>query len=226
MMNIFIDRSDAGRRLSENLLAYRNHAQLIVLSLPRGGVPVAFEIAKKLCVPMTVFLVRKLGVPGHEEVAMGAIVEGGVRILNQNLIMRLNITEQQVQNVFEKETRELERRLQQYRHGESLPDLSEKTVILVDDGVATGFTLTAAIIAVKKLNPKKIIVAVPVASKENLQELSLLVDEVVCLMTPEPFYGVGQWYQNFDQTTDQEVIHLLQLSQIIFNTLGDNHGHS
>lgn len=225
-MDIFTNRSDAGRRLSENLLSYRNHAQLIVLALPRGGVPVAFEIAKKLCVPMAVFLVRKLGVPGHEEVAIGAIAEGDVRILDQDLIMRLNITEQQVQNVLKKETQELKRRLQQYRHGESLPDLKEKTVILVDDGIATGFTLTAAIMAVKKLNPKKIIVAVPVASQESLQELSLLVDEVVCLMTPEPFYGVGQWYQRFDQTTDEEVIHLLQLALIIFNTLGDGHGHA
>ena len=220
-MQIFNDRVDAGRKLAESLLAYRNCSQVVILALPRGGVPVAFEIAKKLCVPMTVFLVRKLGVPGHEEVAMGAIAEGDVRILDEALISRLSITEQQIQSIFEKENKELKRRLHDYREDKDLPDLKEKTVILVDDGIATGSTFKAAIMSLKQLHPKKIILAVPVASRESLWELSLLVDESVCLMTPEPFYGVGRWYQHFDQTTDDEVINLLQLTPIMFNSLGE-----
>ena len=154
-MQIFNDRVDAGKKLAESLLAYRNCSQVVILALPRGGVPVSFEIAKKLCVPMTVFLARKLGVPGHEEVAMGAVAEGDVRVLDEALISQLNITAQQVQRVFEKEKQELKRRLHYYREDKDLPDLKEKTVILVDDGIATGSTFKAAIMSLKQLNPKK-----------------------------------------------------------------------
>lgn len=209
-MSLFKNRTDAGQQLAKKLLHYKNKKDVLVLALPRGGVPIAFEIATALHVPMTVFLVRKLGVPGHEELAMGAISEGNVFTLNQKLMQQLHISEEDIQYGLKKEQQELTRRLQHYRQGKQLPKLDNNTVILVDDGIATGATFKAATQALKTLHPKKIIVATPVASKDSLREIASSVDEVVCLATPEPFYGVGQWYQHFDQTSDKEVIHLLQ----------------
>lgn len=209
-MRIFNDRIDAGQQLSARLSCYKDQTNTIILALPRGGVPVAFEVAKMLHLPMTVFLVRKLGVIGQEELAMGAVAEGGICFRNQELIDQLGITEQKIHFVLNKEKQELNRRLQYYRQGCPLPALKNKTIILIDDGIATGATFKAVIMALKNLKPKKIILAVPVASSDSLQETSLLVDETVCLITPEPFYGVGQWYKYFDQTTDDEVLNLLK----------------
>ena len=218
-MSIFKDRIEAGQQLAKELLAYRNKKDLLILALPRGGVPVAFEIAKLLHAPITVFLVRKLGVPGQEELAMGAIAEGNINILDNELIHYLNITEQQVQHVLQKEQHELTRRLQHYRLGKPLPALNNKVIVLVDDGIATGATFKAAIQALKILKPKRLIVATPVASQSSLQEITALVDETVCLATPEPFYSIGQWYQYFDQTNDEEVLNLLQASPVQLNSM-------
>ncbi len=167
-MSLFRNRTDAGQRLAQKLLGYTNKKDLLILALPRGGVPVAFEIATVLRAPMTVFLVRKLGVPGHEEFAMGAIAEGGICLLNSNVMQQLNITEQDIQATLKKERQELDRRLQYYRQGKQLAALYDKRIILVDDGIATGATFKAAIQALKLLRPKKIILAAPVASKESL----------------------------------------------------------
>lgn len=182
--------------------------------MPRGGVPVAYEIALALRLPMTVFLVRKLGVPRHGELAMGAIAEQGVCILNNPLIEQLGITEEQIQFIKNQEQQELERRIQCYRQGQSLASLYGKTIILVDDGIATGSTLKAAILTLNRLKPEKIVLAVPLASKESLEKLAPLVTEIVCLMTPAPFYSVGQWYESFLQTSDEEVIFLLKNRKI------------
>lgn len=216
-MNFFKDRADAGKQLAEKLLRYQHKDHTLILALPRGGVPVAFEIAKILHAPITVFLVRKLGVPGHEELAMGAIAEGNTYLLNQTLIDQLDIQPWQISLIVEKEKQELSRRLQRYRHGKELPSLKNKTIILVDDGIATGATFKAAIQGLKRLKPKKLIVATPVASKDSLEEIRPLVDEVVCLAVPEPFYGVGQWYEQFDQTTDEEVLHFLKAAPVPLN---------
>jgi predicted phosphoribosyltransferase len=167
-VSLFRNRTDAGQRLAQKLLGYTNKKDLLILALPRGGVPVAFEIATVLRAPMTVFLVRKLGVPGHEEFAMGAIAEGGICLLNSNVMQQLNITEQDIQATLKKERQELDRRLQYYRQGKQLAALYDKRIILVDDGIATGATFKAAIQALKLLRPKKIILAAPVASKESL----------------------------------------------------------
>lgn len=221
-MSLFKNRIDAGKQLAGKLLVYQNKKDTLLLALPRGGVPIAFEIAKVLNLPMTVFLVRKLGVPGHEEFAMGALAEGNIQVLNKNLVQQLRITEQQIQRVVQKEQRELSRRLQLYRDGKNLPDLKNKTVILVDDGIATGSTFKAAIQALKVIEPKKLIIASPVASQDSLDEVASLVDETIRLATPEPFYGVGQWYEHFDQTSDEEVLHLLKSASVKLNTLGAN----
>ncbi|MCD6045243.1 MAG: phosphoribosyl transferase [Gammaproteobacteria bacterium] len=218
-MSIFNDRAEAGQQLAKKLLAYQNRKDLLILALPRGGVPVAFEIAKLLHAPMTVFLVRKLGVPGYEEVAMGAIAEGNIPIFNNELIHSLNVTAQQIQHILQKEQNELARRLQHYRQGKPLPALHHKIIILVDDGAATGATFKAAIHALKIFKPKKLIVAIPVASQNSLQEITSLVDEIAYLAAPEPFYGVGQWYQHFDQTSDEEVLNLLQASALQLNPM-------
>ncbi|WP_116964439.1 phosphoribosyltransferase [Fastidiosibacter lacustris] len=218
-MRVFKNRADAGQQLAEKLLSYQNKKDVLVLALPRGGVPVAFEIANILHVPMSVVLVRKLGIPGQEELAMGAVSEGNVRILNQELIQHLNISEKQIQHVLQKEQQELARRLQRYRQGKPLLKLNNKTIILVDDGIATGATFKAAIQALKTSNPKKLVIATPVASHSSFQEITSLVDESVCLVTPEPFYGVGQWYQRFDQISDEEVLNLLQTSPVKFDHL-------
>jgi predicted phosphoribosyltransferase len=207
---IFRDRVDAGQKLAEKLTEYAGRDDVLILALPRGGVPVALEVAQKLNAPLDVFLVRKLGVPGHEELAMGAIASGGVRVLNERTINYLNIPEEVIDRVAAKEQRELERREKTYRDDLPAPDVKGKTVILIDDGLATGSTMRAAVIALKQMNPTKIVVAVPVASDETCREFQQEVDAVVCAITPEPFYGVGLWYDDFSQTTDEEVRELLQ----------------
>lgn len=206
---IFRDRSDAGRRLAARLTGYRDGPQVIVLALPRGGVPVGFEVAHALRVPLDLFLVRKLGVPGQEELAMGAIATGGVRFVNEDVVRHLRISDEVIEMVAAAEERELLRRERAYRDERPAPDVCGRTVILVDDGLATGSTMRAAVRALRKLSPAKIVVAVPVAAQQTCDELKLEVDEVVCAETPEPLRGVGLWYEDFSQTTDEEVRSLM-----------------
>lgn len=207
---LFQNRAEAGRLLAEQLQPrYANCPTLLVLALPRGGVPVAFEVAHALAAPLDVFLVRKLGVPGEEELAMGAIASGDVRVLNEDVIRALGLSEEEIEGVTENERRELERRERVYRDNRPFPNLKKRTVLLVDDGLATGATMVAAVTAIRKHNPAVIIVGVPVAVPEVCQQFAALVDDIVCAMTPEPFYGVGHWYKDFSQTTDDEVRLLL-----------------
>ena len=206
---LFRDRREAGRVLADKLAPYANRPDVVVLALPRGGVPVAYEVARRLVAPLDVFVVRKLGVPGYEELAMGAVATGGVRVLNDQLVERLGIPGQMIDAVAARERQELARRERLYRGGRSPPDLRSRTVILVDDGLATGATMYAAIEALRKLNPARIVVAVPTASPDTCEEMKTKADEVICAITPEPFHAVGRWYQDFSQTTDQEVADLL-----------------
>jgi predicted phosphoribosyltransferase len=182
----------------------------LVLALPRGGVPVAYEVATALNVPLDVFIVRKLGVPGHEELAMGAIASGGIRTLNESVIQQLDIPPKAIEAMAAREAEELRRREQLYRGDKPSPTISRRTVILVDDGLATGSTMKAAIAALRRQNPAKIIVAVPTAPADTCDELQREADEVICAVTPEPFYAVGLWYENFAQTTDAEVMELIR----------------
>ena len=207
---LFQDRTEAGQRLAEELTAYADRPDVLVLALPRGGVPVAFEVARALKAPLDVFLVRKLGVPGHEELAMGAIASGGVRVLSHQVVSALGIGEAQIESIAAEETRELERRERAYRGDRPPPDVRGRTVILVDDGLATGATMRAAIAALREQGPAEIVVAVPTAAASTCDELRSEVDEVVCAITPEPFYAVGLWYRDFSQTTDDEVRELLE----------------
>jgi predicted phosphoribosyltransferase len=208
-MRVFRDRPEAGRRLAGKLSAYANRPDVIVLALPRGGVPVAFEVAQALNAPLDVFVVRKLGVPGHEEFAMGAIGTGGVRVLNDEVVKGLGIPPHAIDAVTAQERQELVRRERLYRGGRAAPDLRGLTVILVDDGLATGATMKAAIQALRQLQPGRVVVAVPTASPETCEQLKPEVDEIVCDITPELFHAVGAWYEDFSQTTDQEVRELL-----------------
>ncbi len=206
---LFRDRRDAGRLLTQKLTAYANRPDVFVLALPRGGVPVAYEVARALRAPMDVFVVRKLGVPGYDELAMGAVATGGVRVLNDQLVKRLGIPDYLIDAVAAHERRELARRERLYRGGRPSLDISGRTVILVDDGLATGATMHAAIVALRQLQPARIVVAVPTASPEACEEMRAEVDDVICAITPEPFQAVGRWYQDFSQTTDEEVRALL-----------------
>jgi predicted phosphoribosyltransferase len=203
------NRAEAGRLLAERLKHYAGWPDVLVLALPRGGVPVAFEVSRALDAPLDVFLVRKLGVPGHEELAMGAVASGGVRVLNPELVESLHIPPADVEEVTALERRELERRERAYRQGRAAPDVRGKTVILVDDGLATGASMYAATSALRRLGPERIVVAVPVAAPETCAAFRDLVDEIQCALTPEPFFGVGRWYEDFSQTTDDEVRDLL-----------------
>jgi len=205
----FRDRTDAGRRLADKLNQYAGRDDVIVLALPRGGVPVGAEVARALGAPLDVFLVRKLGVPGHEELAMGAIATGGVRVLNRDVLDQLHIPRERVDLVAAKEMEELTRREAAYRDGRPAPDVRGKTAILVDDGLATGASMKAAVAALRDLGPARVVAAVPVGAPETCAELEALADEVVCATTPDPFYAVGSWYADFDQTTDDEVRDLL-----------------
>src|SRR5438874_2977266 len=205
----FRDRGDAGRKLATGLMGYAGRPDLLVLALPRGGVPVAYEVARALGARLDVFLVRKLGLPGHEELAMGAIASGGVRVLNQDVVNVLQIPEQLIDKVAEAELRELERREHTYRGNRPPPDVHGKTIILVDDGLATGSTMRAAATALRQQGPARIVVGVPVAAPEICEEFRDEVDDIVCAITPEVLFGVGAWYQDFSQTTDDEVRDLL-----------------
>ncbi|MGH2356065.1 MAG: phosphoribosyltransferase [Chloroflexota bacterium] len=216
MRRRFRDRAEAGQVLAAGLAAYANRPDVIVLALPRGGLPVGFEVAKALGAPLDVFLVRKLGVPGHEELAMGAIASGGVRVLNHDVVDTLFISGQVIDAVAAREQQEMARRERAYRGDRSAPDVRGRAVILVDDGLATGSTMRAAAVALRQQAPRRIVVAVPVAAPATCEELGAEaeVDEIVCAWTPEPFHGVGLWYDDFSQTTDDEVRDLLaQASQ-------------
>ena len=203
------NRTDAGRRLAAQLREYADRPDVIVLALPRGGVPVAYEVARALHLPLDVFIVRKLGLPSHPELAMGAIASGGIRVIDQAALRRFGVTDEQLAAVAAAEERELERRERQYREGLPLPDVTGKTVILIDDGLATGATMAAAAAALKAQGPAKLVVAVPVSAPETCDAFREIVDEVVCGATPEPFYAVGLWYEDFSQTSDDEVHDLL-----------------
>lgn len=209
----FNNRIEAGEKLARKLTNYKNRDNVLVLALPRGGVPVAFEIAKQLNLPLDVCVVRKLGVPDRPELAMGAIALGGVRVINQDVVNWLNIPPQIIEEVTRKEQQELHRREQVYRGDHPFPKLYDKTIILVDDGIATGSTIQAAIAILEKQQAKKIIIAVPVAPPAVCQELHHEVDELVCLTTPDDLNSISLWYEDFSQTTDEEVCSLLFLSQ-------------
>lgn len=205
----FQDRFDAGRHLARKLRHYTNDPSVVILALPRGGVPVGFEVACELNAPLDIFVVRKLGVPGYEELAMGAIASGGVRVLNEELIHRLNIPGRAIDATAHEEEQELTRREHAYRGTRERVPVENHTVVLVDDGLATGASMRAAVRALRQQNPASIVVAVPIGSRETCDQFRTEVDELVCGDTPEPFYAVGTWYSNFIQTTDNEVRELL-----------------
>ena len=210
-MHYFKDRRDAGRKLAQKLIDYSAQADVLIVALPRGGVPVGYEISRALSAPLDIFLVRKLGVPSHPEYAMGAIASGGVRVLNEDVIRTLGISDSEIALTAAEEERELNRRQRSYRQGAGeLPHtLSGQTIILVDDGMATGATTEAAAIALRSRNPAELILAVPVASVDACNKLRKKVDRLVIIATPEPFGAVGAWYEDFGQTTDEEVIDIL-----------------
>ncbi|WGV27849.1 phosphoribosyltransferase [Halotia branconii] len=238
---LFQDRTAAGQFLARQLADYANRPDVLVLALPRGGVPVAFEVAKALNANLDVLVVRKLGVPNDKELAMGAlaiaqhfvgttsrhekklpkteIASTGVRVLNQDIVHQLNISDEIINSIVVQEQRELERREQLYRDNRPFPDLQARTVILVDDGLATGATMRAAVMAVRQQQPASIVVAVPVAALETYQELKSKVENIVCAATPNPFYSVGRWYEIFPQTTDDEVRSLLHKSYKKLSTI-------
>jgi len=208
----FRDRHDAGQQLARQLMAYAGNPNVWVLALPRGGVPVAFEVAQALAVPLDICVVRKLGVPGQPELAMGAIATGGVCILNPAVIQELSIREAEIEAVIQRELKELSRRERLYRGDRPLPDLSGRTVILIDDGLATGATLRAAIAALQSRQPQRLIGAAPVAAHTAVQELRDQVDEIVVTLAPHALHAIGLWYDDFSQTSDAEVQRLLSLA--------------
>jgi putative phosphoribosyl transferase len=208
----FRNRTESGQLLARKLGRYAGRPDIIVLALPRGGVPVAYEVARALRAPLDVFLVRKLGVPGQEELAMGAIATGGIRVLNEDVVRELKIPPRVIDSVAAKEAQELERRERLYRGERPAPDVNGRIVILVDDGLATGSSMRAAVAALRQKNPRRIVVAVPIAAAATCRELESEVDEIVCYETPEPFYSVGLGYEDFSQTTDEEIRQLLERS--------------
>lgn len=214
MTGRFTDRTEAGRLLAERLSDYTGRTDTVVLGLPRGGVPVAFEVAKTLHAPLDVFLVRKLGTPDDPELAMGAIASGDIRVLNQDVVSALQIPMEVIEQVTSAEKLELKRREKAYRGAYPAPRLSGKQVILIDDGIATGSTMRSAIRAIRMQRPARLIVAVPTVAASTYRELQHEVDEVVALMTPESFYAVGQWYADFSQTDDEEVTELLERARL------------
>lgn len=207
---MFYHRRDAGEQLAQELTQYADRDDVIVLGLPRGGVPVAFEVAEALSAPMDVFVVRKLGTPMNSELAMGAIASGDVRILNEDVVQRLNISDDAIERVADEERAELQRREELYRGARPRLELEGKTVLLIDDGLATGATMRAAVNALREHDPAKIVVAVPTAPPETCSEFEDIVDEIVCLETPRDFMGVGGAYRDFSQTSNQEVRDLLE----------------
>jgi predicted phosphoribosyltransferase len=206
---MLVDRREAGRLLAQKLSQYANRPDVIVLALPRGGVPVAYEVARALNAPLDVFVVRKVGLPGHEEFAIGAIASGGLKFRNPLMIAAYSIPEQSIAPIEAREEQELARRERAYRGGEPPLDVTGRTVILVDDGLATGMSMHAAIVALRQGKPARIVAAVPVGPPETCEALRAVADAVVCAITPEPFFAVGRWYESFDQTTDEEVQQLL-----------------
>jgi len=216
---LFRDRFEAGRILGQRVGQVIRDPSALVLALPRGGVPVGFEVAQALHADLDVFLVRKLGVPGHEELAMGAIASGGIRVLNHALIRQLQLPSDLVETATAREQRELDRREILYREGRPALPVDNRTAILVDDGLATGATMLAAARALRLKKPKRIIVAVPVASKEACNDIRAHVDKIICAETPHPFYAVGVWYEDFSQTSDSEVRELLEGARKFVSTL-------
>lgn len=211
MTQRFIDRTEAGRELAAALSPrYASRSDVIVLGLPRGGVPVAYEIATVLDAPLDVFVVRKLGLPGHEEFGIGAIASGGVRVVDESVLRAYGVDQATLEQITTRERRELDRRERLYRDDRPFPMLRDRTVILVDDGLATGSTMRAAVAALRAESPRAIVIAVPVGARETVLAMAQLVDDLVCTMTPEPFYAVGLWYENFAQTEDEEVHDLLE----------------
>jgi len=208
-MKKYIDRHDAGKILAQHLQHYAHQKNAIVLALPRGGVPVAYEVAKAFSLPLDIFIVRKLGVPGHEELAMGAMASGGMIVFNENIVRELHISKQTIDHVIENEKNEIARREITYRGARPLPDLTQKTVILVDDGIATGATIRAAIQSLRAQLIERLVVAIPVASEDICRDLARLADEWICPMKPSFFSAVGEWYEDFTQTSDEEVSRLM-----------------
>jgi predicted phosphoribosyltransferase len=206
----FQDRVHAGRLLAARLSEYRGRPDLLVLGLPRGGVPVAFEVAQALGAPLDVYIVRKLGAPGHEELAMGAIASGGVRVLNEAVVRSMRVSAEEIEAVARAEEEELRRQERVYRGERPPPDVSGRTVILVDDGLATGSTMHAAVVALRQNGPRELVIAVPTAPPETCAELEAEADRVVCAVTPQPFFAIGVWYRDFSPTSDQEVRELLE----------------
>ena len=206
---LFADRFEAGLLLASKLGEFRNRDDVVVLALPRGGVPVGYEVANELDAPLDVFVVRKLGVPGQEELAMGALASGGILLVNRDVVEALGISQQTIDAAASREQHELERREREYRDGRSPIEVQRRTVILVDDGLATGSSMRVAATALRTKAPAQIVVAVPVASPSTCREFEGEVERVICAVTPEPFWAVGQWYRNFSQTTDEEVRELL-----------------
>jgi predicted phosphoribosyltransferase len=222
----FSDRAEAGRVLARELSAYADRPDVLVLALPRGGVPVGYEVARALRAPLDVFVVRKIGVPGQEELAMGAVATGGVRVLNQRVLREIEIDPADIEQVAHREEQELRRREQEYRGQEPPPPIAGHRIILVDDGLATGSTMRAAAGAVRRQSPTEVVIAVPVAARETCEALRPDVDRIFCTVTPEPFHAVGVWYEDFSQTTDDQVRELLARSrrQLAAHE-GDDHGH-
>ena len=212
MLRRFRDRREAGRLLAQKLTTYNEQPGVIVLALPRGGVPIAYEVSRALQAPLDLFVVRKLGVPGQEQLAMGAVATGGVRVLNEPVVAGLRIPAAVVDAVTASQQRELAARERLYRGERPPPDVGGRTAILVDDGLATGATMRAAVAALRRQQPARVVVAVPVAAPETCDELRAVADDVICVVTPEPFHSVGLWYQDFAQTTDDEVRTLLALA--------------
>jgi predicted phosphoribosyltransferase len=214
MLTKFEDRADAGRKLAERLSAYAGRHDVLVLAIPRGGVPVAFEVARALGAPLDVFLVRKLGLPGHKELAMGAVASGGIRVLNHDVLQALKPPFRAITEIAARELEELVRRERLYRGDRLPPDVRGRTVIVVDDGLATGSTMRAAVAALRRLEPARLIVAVPTAAPSACAEVALEADECICLINPDPFYAVGLWYEDFSATSDDQVRDLLKRAAV------------
>ncbi|MBK8026961.1 MAG: phosphoribosyltransferase [Chloroflexi bacterium] len=210
---ILQDRTEGGKLLAEHLAGYRNQRDVLILALPRGGVPVAWEVTQHLHAPLDIFLVRKLGAPGHGELAIGAVATGGVRVLNNWLISMLGVTDAELEAITDRELAELERRQRLYRGDRPLPEIGGRTILLIDDGLATGATMRAAVLAIQQKEPARLVVGVPIASSESCDAFRDEVDQVICAVTPEPFHAVGLWYRNFEQVSDEEVQDLLARSR-------------